>query len=430
MKVALVNPPWTFGGSIYFGCREPHLPLEFGYAKALLERAGHEAAIFDAHLFQFSIDELCRQIAEYRPDLTAITTAPSYLFWRCPPPELRVPQLVVSALRDVAGTLVAVGPHGSTTPRTTMEKLGVDAVVLGECEETLVELAGRPVCNWSSIEGIARWEDGKVVGHGAPRTVHLDELPALRWSEPWLTAHRHHHHRFDSEPRGPGAEIEASRGCPYRCTFCAKQDHRDAYRKRHLATTLDELDGLVAGGVRYVYFIDEIFLPDRPLLEALAARDLVFGVQMRIDNWTKETLDLLGRAGCVSVEAGVESLTERGRSLLAKRCRASTHELTELLIHAKRSIAFVQANLLESGEDDRNEVESWRAHLRAHGVWANEPVPLFPYPGSPDYKLRWGDPDDRAWERAHHHYLGRFDHFSDVQDDRPLPLAQLEQSRP
>jgi anaerobic magnesium-protoporphyrin IX monomethyl ester cyclase len=42
MKYALVNPPWSFEGSIYFGCREPHLPLEYGYSKALLERAGHE----------------------------------------------------------------------------------------------------------------------------------------------------------------------------------------------------------------------------------------------------------------------------------------------------------------------------------------------------------------------------------------------------
>jgi hypothetical protein len=41
--MALVNPRWTFSGGIYFGCREPHLPLEFGYASALLERAGHES---------------------------------------------------------------------------------------------------------------------------------------------------------------------------------------------------------------------------------------------------------------------------------------------------------------------------------------------------------------------------------------------------
>ena len=44
MRVALVNPRWSFEGSIYFGCREPHLPLELGYAKAMLERAGHDDA--------------------------------------------------------------------------------------------------------------------------------------------------------------------------------------------------------------------------------------------------------------------------------------------------------------------------------------------------------------------------------------------------
>ena len=36
MRVALVNPPWSYANSIYFGCREPHLPLELGYSKALL----------------------------------------------------------------------------------------------------------------------------------------------------------------------------------------------------------------------------------------------------------------------------------------------------------------------------------------------------------------------------------------------------------
>jgi hypothetical protein len=56
MKFALVNPNWTFEHSVYFGCREPHLPLEFGYAKALLERAGHRAEIFDGQLLDLSLD--------------------------------------------------------------------------------------------------------------------------------------------------------------------------------------------------------------------------------------------------------------------------------------------------------------------------------------------------------------------------------------
>ena len=43
MNIALLNPIWIFDVSFYFGCREPHLPLELGYAQALLQQAGHEA---------------------------------------------------------------------------------------------------------------------------------------------------------------------------------------------------------------------------------------------------------------------------------------------------------------------------------------------------------------------------------------------------
>ena len=53
-------------------------------------------------------------------------------------------------------------------------------------------------------------------------------------------------------------------------------------------------------------------------------------------------------------------------------------------------------------------------------------MPLYPYPGSPDYTKRWGQPDDRAWERAHDYYLTLYDQFSDIQDQRPVPLTDLE----
>ena len=88
------------------------------------------------------------------------------------------------------------------------------------------------------------------------------------------------------------------------------------------------------------------------------------------------------------------------------------------------------ANLLDSRDDDPEEVQAWRTKVRAHGIWANDPVPLFPYPGSPDYTRRWGVPDDLAWERAHDAYLNRFTAFSDIQDQQPLPLIQLESYEP
>lgn len=424
MKYALINPNWSFEGSIYFGCREPHLPLELGYSQALLARAGHETLLLDAHLFDLPAERVRAELQSFAPDITVVATAPSYLFWRCPPPELRAPQLLIRAIGDSAGRLVAVGPHGSTTPKAVLDKLGVDAVVMGECEEVLPKLAG----DWRAVPSIC-WRNGAELRvHGGPWAGAFVDLPALSWPDAWIRRHRHHHHRFDAEPEGPGAEVEASRGCPYSCSFCAKLDFRDKYRRRELTTLLEEIDRLIAQGVVYLYFIDEIFLPNRPLLEALVERPVRFGVQTRIDLWKPEMLELLGRAGCVSIEAGVESLSADGRAALDKNCRMSTEELSGRLIAARRHVPFVQANLIAAGEDDADEVARWRALMQRHGVWANDPVPLFRYPGSPDYRKLWGPPDDRAWERAHEHYLAECERFSDIQDSRPLPLPELERA--
>ncbi len=427
MKVALVNPNWDFAGSIYFGCREPHLPLEFGYASALLARAGHNAAIVDAQADALDAASLRARVAAVAPQMIVITTAPSYLFWRCAPPELRAPRLALAALSGLPGARVIVGPHGSTTPRAALRKLDADAVVLGECEEVLVKLADAAPVAWAAIDGVCgRAASGEILLQGGLQSADVAQLPALRWPQAVLQRHRHHHHRFDAHPAVPGAEMETSRGCPYHCTFCAKENFRDRYRRRPLPTILEELDGLIAAGVGYVYFIDEIFLPWRELLQALAVRPVQFGVQTRIDLWRDDMLDLLGAAGCVSIEAGVESLTPEGRDWLDKDCRVSTDELARRLIRAKRSVAFVQANLIATANDDPEAIRRWRDGLRAQGVWANDPVPLFPYPGSPDYRRLWGQPDDEAWERAVDYYLDHNTGFSELQEAQPLRLPELE----
>jgi anaerobic magnesium-protoporphyrin IX monomethyl ester cyclase len=426
MKYALVNPPWTFDGSIYFGCREPHLPLEYGYATRLLEQHGHETVIVDGQLEGLSHAAIHARLESYAPDVIVITTAPSYLFWRCAPPELRVPQEVLRGLSDLNATTVVIGPHASTTPQATLKKLGCDVVVMGEAEEVLPELA-KPRGEWRSISSIAyEDDDGAVRVNGGLHVSNMDALPALRWPKTTVERHHHHHHRFESQAAGPGAEMETSRGCPYHCSFCAKENFRNGYRRRPLSVVLDELDGLIAQGVDYVYFIDEIFLPNKELLQAFVEREIRFGVQTRIDLWNPAMLDLLGAAGCVSIEAGVESISTTGRNLLDKQSRLSTDEISDRLIHARTSVPFVQANLLDAQVDAPEDVEAWRQHLIARGVWANKPVPLFPYPGSPDYTRRWGAPDNDAWERAVEHYLTNFDEFSDIQDARPLHLDRLE----
>ena len=426
MRVALINPLWSFEGSIYFGCREPHLPLELGYSKTLLEAAGHQVLMLDAQLMSIGQMDLVDEVAQFGADFTVVTTAPTYLFWRCAPPELRVPAEFIKLLGKAGGRTVAVGPHGSVTPTATLRKLGVDLIVRGECEEVVARLAS--TSDWSSIPSTAYLQSDRSVVIGSPAACRFVDAPALSWPSGWLGRHLHHHHRFDDGRRGLGAEVEASRGCPYNCSFCAKIDYRDKYRRRDLSVVLEEIDRLTAQGVGYVYFIDEIFLPQRPLLEALATRELQFGVQTRIDLWKPEMLGLLGEAGCVSIEAGIESLTVEGRTALAKRCSLETADLAALLIKARQHVPFVQANLIGMEQDNQDLVDFWRSELMKGGVWANEPVPLYPYPSSPSYRAMWGEPDDQAWERAHAHYLTAFSAFSDIQNEQPIPLASLERA--
>jgi B12-binding domain/radical SAM domain protein of rhizo-twelve system len=422
-RVALINPHWKYDGSIYFGCRSPHLPLELGISQQLLEQAGHSTLLLDAHMFGLSDADIAAELRTFKPDIVVVTTAPTYLFWRCAPPELRVPQQLTRALRDLAPMLVAVGPHGSTTPRAVLRKLQVDCVVMGECEATLLRLANGE----TGIAGTCYNDGPHIRVDGGPQAAAFVDQAPLQWPAEMIRRHAHHHHRFEAAPVGPGAEVEASRGCPYSCTFCAKENFRNGYRRRPAASVLAEIDQLRRQGVEYLYFIDEIFLPNAELLNGLASRELLFGVQTRIDLWKPEMLELLGRAGCVSIEAGVESLTPEGRDLLGKKCRMTTEQLADRLLTARRHVPFVQANLIEVAEDDDLAVQRWRDQMRSAGVWANDPVPLYPYPGSPDYRKLWGEPDDHAWERAHDYYLGLFDRFSDVQEQRPVPLRELEQ---
>ena len=81
-------------------------------------------------------DAACSAIRFFAPAMTVLTTAPTYLFWRCAQPELRVPREFLDALDGRGGRTVAVGPHGSTTPAPTLGKLGVDLVVRGSARRS------------------------------------------------------------------------------------------------------------------------------------------------------------------------------------------------------------------------------------------------------------------------------------------------------
>jgi B12-binding domain/radical SAM domain protein of rhizo-twelve system len=428
----MVNPQWTFGGSTYFGCPKPHFPLELLSARELLLASGHDVLLVDAFMEDLTPAQVRERLDAFDEDFLVIPTAPSYLFWRCPQPELRIPRQWIAALNRES-TKVVIGPHGSVTPHTTLMKTGADIVMRGEPDQTLAQLADTPFeiipgCCWRDERGAFRLGQGLGV-------VDMKAIPAIDYSDYALERHSHLHHIFPGNGADHlrlGAEVEFARGCPYSCSFCNKTLFRNKFRERTFSAVLTEIDQLIARGVDYIYFIDEIFgvgTNVRALLAEIGKRPVSIGFQTRIDLWNEETLEMLRRARCVSFECGIESITEEGREGMNKNCRLSTDRISELLIYARTCIPWVQANLIKTSKDDPALVSAWQQRLKAHGVWVSEPVPMFPFPGSPEYMQTFGvAPDDQAWERAHSFYLNLFADkgYSDIQDQHPLSLAELE----
>ncbi len=432
MRFALVNPKWSFEGSTYFGCAEPHFPLELLSSREMLREAGQEVLLIDALMEDLTSEQVRERLESFCEDFLVIPTAPSYLFWRCPQPELRVPRQWIAALNR-SSKKVIIGPHGSVTPISTLRKTGADVVLRGEPDQTLPQLATH---SWEKIAGCC-WRDADGAIHANPGlgVTDMRALGSLDYSDYPVERHLHKHHVFPgngADHLRRGAEVEFARGCPYSCTFCNKTLFRNQYRERRLSAVLAEIDQLIARGVDYIYFIDEIFgvgKQVRELLEEIAKRPVSIGFQSRIDLWNEESIQLLARAHCVSFECGVESITEEGRDAMNKNCRISTDRITELLVYARQHIPWVQANLIKTPEDDPALVAAWQSILKKNGVWVSEPVPMFPFPGSPEYVTTFGaEPDENAWERAHSRYLEVFASkgYSDIQEQEPQTLQELE----
>jgi anaerobic magnesium-protoporphyrin IX monomethyl ester cyclase len=196
MRYALLNPRWSFEGSTYFGCPEPHAPLELLSAREMLRAAGHEVLLVDANMEGLSPQQVRSLLTKFHEDFLVIPTAPSYLFWRCPQPELRVPRFWIEAVGR-RGKVVAIGPHGSVTPRATLEKTGADIVLRGEPDQTLVELATQP---WEMVAGCC-WRDAQSLLHisDGVGVTDMRTVPMLDYSDYPVEKHSHLHHIFPGQ---------------------------------------------------------------------------------------------------------------------------------------------------------------------------------------------------------------------------------------
>ena len=138
MRVFLLNPNWNLHNNVYTATiTQPVFPLEFAYSASIL-REKNEVRIYDAHLYNASHTDILREIDNFRAEVVVLETAPTYLFWRCCPLDIDLPQKLSKLIKAKTDALVIlIGPHPTVSPEWVMKEISADYLIRGEPEISL-----------------------------------------------------------------------------------------------------------------------------------------------------------------------------------------------------------------------------------------------------------------------------------------------------
>ncbi len=202
----------------------PYAPLATLIAAACLRERGHGVRLFDA-TFAPDVDAFARMLDQTRPSVVALMEDNFNFLTKMCTVRRREDAMAMIALARARGCRIAVNSPDSTDQPALYIAAGADAVILGEGEAGLVELAGRWAADRNArlddIAGLALPGLGNQLRKARPRPVQrdLDRLPLPPWDLVDAAAYRDawtaRHGRFSWN-------MATSRGCPYVCNWCAK----------------------------------------------------------------------------------------------------------------------------------------------------------------------------------------------------------------
>jgi anaerobic magnesium-protoporphyrin IX monomethyl ester cyclase len=299
---------------------KPYPPLATLLCAAVLREQGHEVTLFDAMLAE-GMEEFHAAMAASRPALVAIVEDSfNYVTKMCTVRLREATIEMIAAARRRGCRVVIHGSDATDHPARYLEA-GADAVLIGDPEATLAEIAAAWAANrdapLTAISGLAmRGRDGDL-DVTPPRAGNrdLDALPLPAWDLVDADAYRHAWSRAHGRTSW---NMVTSRGCPYGCNWCAKPVFGRRYSQRSPAAVAEELRRLkLEIGPDHVWFADDLFGLSARWITALAdeirARDarIPFMIQCRADLISPTVARALADAGCEEVWMGVESGSQR-----------------------------------------------------------------------------------------------------------------------
>ena len=311
-----------------------------GYVASSVLEAGHHL-----HWFDTAYDPMAQVIGDIvSGDYDALLISASSLF------REQTRALTAGVRRASKVPILLGGLYPTIIQGDALKECpNVDYICVGEGEGFVVEFLE---ALGDDIKGLAnlgyRADDGSSIVNPVRPCTDLAELPPFRFSlfAPDAVVQPH--------PRPGFCYVYATRGCPYRCTYCCNPLYFDLYGRSYLRT--QRVDNVIAEllylkkryPVQIFYFGDEMILFDEPFLTELFHRvhsevQLPYGCMGRVECVTPSVVKLLAETGCQYVGMGVECGNEEFRRKFLNR-----HMSNDQIIQAFAALRAIPGMFLTS----------------------------------------------------------------------------------
>jgi radical SAM superfamily enzyme YgiQ (UPF0313 family) len=391
---------------------QPYAPLGTLFAASHLRAHGYEVALHDV-MFLKSPATILPVLQSFKPDLLVIyDDGFNYLTKMCLT-NMREAAFEMARLAKTEGCIVAVSSSDSTDHIDEYLDHGADYIMPGEAEQTLLELADGirdQTLQPESIVGLAFRKDGKTI-RTAPRPVmhDLDSLPLPAWDLADIEAYKK---AWMSSTGYFSINMSTTRGCPFKCNWCAKPIYGNRYNARTPEHVFSEIKHLhETYHFDHVWFCDDIFglkpgwVKTFAVLLKASGIKIRFKIQSRADLLLKdEQVTPLADAGCETVWMGAESGSQKILDAMDKgiTVRQIEEAVKQLKSKGIRTALFLQFGYLEETKEDIGLTLDMLRRLMPDEIGVSISYPL---PGTKFYekvkeelklKANWTDSDEMA----------------------------------
>jgi anaerobic magnesium-protoporphyrin IX monomethyl ester cyclase len=411
--------------------KQPYPPLATILAAAVIRNAGFNTSLFDTNLRK-DASELISYLRREHPRYFVIyDDSFNYLTKMCLT-KMREAAFEMAKAASKFGCIVIVASSDAADHYEKYFLHSVDYVIKGEGEETLKELlnALESRCDPATIPGIVFRKLGKTtINSPRPVAKDLDVLPLPAWDLVDVDAYRKiwkKHHGYFS------LNIATTRGCPFKCNWCAKPIYGNRYTSRSPASVVNEIDYLISNfKPDHFWFCDDIFGLKPGWIQQFAS--LINERQIKIRYKIQSRVDLLcddaviaglADSGAETVWVGAESGSQKILDAMDKGTTiAQIVEARERLRQRKIRVAyFLQFGYTGETKSDIDKTIEMVLETLPDEVGISVSYPL---PGTKFYenvkdqlkeKRNWSDSDDLAmmfestFNTAYYRQLHRYVH--------------------